>query len=96
MRPEFVNAELRIRGYTHKKIAEVLGLSRGAVSTALRTGSSQQVREFVVGILRCDPRDIWPYRYPPEDPSDMTSSVGPVPEGITEAESKNNKLGRCK
>lgn len=62
--PTRLNYELRIRGYTHRALAEELGLSRGAVSTALKTGSSSAVRELVARVLGCDPREIWPYRYP--------------------------------
>ncbi|WP_420798878.1 helix-turn-helix domain-containing protein [Geothrix limicola] len=65
MHPDRLNCELRIRGYSHRRIAEELGLTRGAVSTALRTGSSPALRELVGRLLTCDPRDIWPYRYPP-------------------------------
>lgn len=80
MRPEHVNAELRIRGYTHQRIAIELGLSRGTVSTALRTGSSQRVRDFVSALLRCDPKDIWPFRFPPEEDGsvDVKSEAGRI------------------
>jgi len=83
--PARLNYELRIRGYTHRALAEELGLSRGAVSTALKTGSSPAVRELVSRLLGCNPREIWPFRFPLAD-------MKPVEEASLDSEAPDASL----
>jgi lambda repressor-like predicted transcriptional regulator len=78
MHPDRVNCELRIRGYTHKRLAEELNISRAAVSTGIRTGSRKALRDLVSKILSVDPALIWPNRYSTPENA-LSESIGRCP-----------------
>ena len=62
--PQDIIAGIRKRGWTHRKIAEHLCLSRSTVTLSIKTGSSPIVRAFISELIGVPEAEMWPFRFP--------------------------------
>lgn len=72
--PRFLTFWLRQLGWPQARIAKEIGISKGSVSYAINTGSSELVADFVCRIVGKEKWELWPYRFQP--PSHCSEAPG--------------------
>lgn len=64
MHPEFIKAELRIRGSSIATIAREMGLSYNAVCNCVKGSRSRRVETRIAQVLGKPVAEVFPHRYP--------------------------------
>lgn len=61
--PRMISCLVREAGWKQAQIAEILGISQGAVSYGIQTGASPRVTAWVSELLGVSQEILWPQRF---------------------------------